>query len=212
MPFGKAGNQVYLLVFVNFLAPGSGSRRAKSMRIRIRNTAHNYMSPKCRKGLRNSPQGKEQEGERRGSQRHQWWRQGRWMTGPSWIWRRHPPPAILTKEKKIPQGNVNKCNSCVTAVNLDKFDSRGLTSSGKKWLCKAFLCIYGVNLGRKHIKMDIALCPFLCTNNFTLSSSFWVFFLWSLLGAQGDDLTLQTICYKGYNEATRWRSTSSVWL
>jgi hypothetical protein len=44
----KAGNQVYLLILVNFLAldpdpysqHGSGSRRAKSMLIRIQNTAH----------------------------------------------------------------------------------------------------------------------------------------------------------------------------
>jgi hypothetical protein len=36
--FLKAGNQAYLSILVNFQAPGSGSRTAKSMRIRIHNS------------------------------------------------------------------------------------------------------------------------------------------------------------------------------
>jgi hypothetical protein len=37
---GRAGIQVYLLISVNFLANVSGSRTAKSMRIRVHNTAY----------------------------------------------------------------------------------------------------------------------------------------------------------------------------
>jgi hypothetical protein len=36
--FLKAGNQFYGLILVNSYAPGSGSRRAKSVRIRIHDT------------------------------------------------------------------------------------------------------------------------------------------------------------------------------